>query len=134
MDFSDRDSLSVEIGIRLKKAREGANFTQEKAAEELTKRGFLNANGEPIGLSVIANWEQGTRAPRDLRMVMALADIYRVSYGWLLCDPGAPENREEATLIQKFRNTDERGKRMIQGTADAQPVYEIDRRVSNDGT
>lgn len=133
MDHSDRDSLSVEIGNRLAKARVGAKMTQEQAAEELTKKGFRNSNGGAIGNTVIANWEQGKRSPRDLRMVMALADIYGVSYSWLLCDPGAPESREEITLIQKFRHTDERGKRAIQGIADAQPIYDIDRRATSNG-
>ena len=106
---------------------------QHEAAEELTKRGFRNDKGEAIGPSLIANWEQGKRSPRDLRMLMELANIYQVSYAWLVCDPGAPQDRQEITLIEKYRDTDERGKRAIQGIADAQPVYEIDRRAKREG-
>jgi len=133
MKFSDRDSLSEEIGNRLSKARKDADMKQHEAAEELTKRGFRNDKGEAIGPSLIANWEQGKRSPRDLRMLMELANIYQVSYAWLVCDPGAPQDRQEITLIEKYRDTDERGKRAIQGIADAQPVYEIDRRAKREG-
>jgi transcriptional regulator with XRE-family HTH domain len=134
MDFHDRDSLSKEIGRRLSKARNNAGFTQQDAAEQLTRRGFSNDKGEAIGYSLIANWEQGTRTARDLRMIMALAEFYRVSYAWILCAPDAPDapkDQQERVLLGKYRGTDERGRKAIQGVADAQPVYPLDREGSD---
>lgn len=136
MDFHDRDSLSKEIGKRLSKARNDADLTQAQAADHLTRMGFRNNIGEAIGASLVANWEQGIRTPRDLRQLMALADLYRVSYAWLLCAPDAPQDQQERTLLAKYRGTDERGKRMIQGIADTQPVYSVgqEREDEKDGT
>lgn len=134
MKYDDRESLGKEIGKRLSKARKEAKYKQREAAEELTRRGFRNEKGEAIGPSLIANWEQGKRSPRDLRMMMALADYYGVSYAWLLCAPGAPDNQDENVLLEKYRLTDERGRRAIQGVADAQPVYDVDRTNKKTGS
>jgi transcriptional regulator with XRE-family HTH domain len=109
-----------EVGKRLKVARESADITQEIAAERLGR-----ALGKELPSSRIGNYEQGTRLPDPL-VIQILCSIYgNISPSAILGFPDAIMGKDEQALFEKYRTTDDRGKRAIHGVADAQSGYEV---------
>lgn len=106
-----------EVGIRLKKAREAAGETQASAAIKLGK-----ATGSEIEPSRIGNYEQGKRLP-DPPVMRLLCEIYGTWPSTIYGFEEAPASKEEAVLLMKFRETDDRGRKAIQGIAESQPTY-----------
>lgn len=120
----EMQTFKDELGLRLKNARLTANETQASAAEKLSQR-----LGKLIEPSRIGNYEQGNRLPDPLT-VMHLCEIYGAMPSLIYGFPEAPATREEAALVMKYRQTDDRGRRAIQSLAESQPLYEIGERKS----
>lgn len=110
-----------ETGRRLKAARNAAGKTQEDAAAYLAAE-----TGEPCPPSRIGNWEQGTRLISPVALQI-LCNLYGVSPSTIYGFDDAPKDAAELALLEKYRNTDDRGKRAIHGVADAQPSYIVTR-------
>lgn len=122
-----REALSEyrrKIGQRLARARNEAKLTQAQAAAALSRMGHVNNEGGPLPPSRIGNYEQGQRLPDPL-LVKDLCEIYRVFPSAIYGFEEAPQTPDEAALTMKYRKTDDRGKRALQGVADAQPSYVI---------
>ena len=80
----------MEIGKKLKNARIKAEFTQEKAAEEID-----------VSRQTISNWENEKSYP-DIISVIALSDLYSVSLDELLKgDQKMTEHLAESTNVVK---------------------------------
>lgn len=80
----------MEIGKKLKNARIKAEFTQEKAAEEID-----------VSRQTISNWENEKSYP-DIISVIALSDLYSVSLDELLKgDQKMTEHLAESTDVVK---------------------------------
>lgn len=106
-------SLKEEIGRRIRDARNRKGWSQEELARET---GWLKK-------SRIGNYEQGTRTPGP-EEARALANPLGVSAAWILCvDDDSTLPADERALLEKYRASDERGKRTIQGVAESQPTY-----------
>lgn len=120
----DMQTFKDELGLRLRSARLAANETQTTAAEKLSER-----LGKVIEPSRIGNYEQGTRLPDPLT-VMHLCEIYGAMPSLIYGFPEAPATREEAALVMKYRQTDDRGRRAIQSLAESQPLYDVGERKS----
>lgn len=114
----DQHAHTRMTGARLRAARKAAGLTQEQAANHLASH-----TGEPCPPSRIGNWEQGTRliGPAALQI---LAKLYGASPSSIYGFDDAPSKPDELALLEKYRGTDDRGKRAIQGIADAQPTYD----------
>lgn len=117
MDYEDRiQQLRRDLGARLKQIREDKKLSQAQVAARLG-----DALGKPLPASRIGNYEQGTRLPNPID-IMLLAMILETTesalYGF---EDGI--STDERALLGKYRQTDERGKKTIQGIADAQPPY-----------
>jgi transcriptional regulator with XRE-family HTH domain len=112
------------LSERLRKARIAAGESQSSAAHKLSER-----IGKPVEPSRIGNYEQGIRLP-DPVTVLNLSEIYRTKPSYIYGFEDAPINPEEETLLKKYRQTDERGKRAIQSLAESQPPYEVTERKS----
>ena len=103
------------MGARLKAARAAAGLSQADVARLMGE-----ATGEQVPPSRIGNYEQGKRSPNPFDLQI-LADICRVSVAELYGLPGAALGEDELTLLKKYRQTDERGRKAIHSVADAQP-------------
>lgn len=119
MDSKTRKSAyRKEVGGRLKAARIDSKIgTQADVAAGLSR-----LMGETIEPSAIGNYEQGTRLP-DPITVQHLCSLYQVSPSAIYGFNDAPASKEEQTLLQKYRMTDDRGRRAIQSIAESQPAY-----------
>lgn len=107
-----------EVGRRLKAARlEAKAGTQAEVASKLSA-----ALGETIEPSAIGNYEQGTRLPDPITM-QSLCALYGASPSAVYGFNDAPQSRDEELLLQKYRMTDDRGRRAIQSIAESQPAY-----------
>src|SRR3546814_7408008 len=80
------------------------------------------AMGETIEPSAIGNYEQGTRLP-DPITIQHLCSLYQASPSAIYGFDDAPASKEEEALLHKYRMTDDRGRRAIQGVAESQPAY-----------
>jgi len=108
-------SVSMEIGSRIRSAREAKGWSQETLARHLSG----------IKKSRLGNWEQGTRRP-GVEEAQQLSRALEVSVAFLLCvDEESSLSTDEKTLIAKYRMADNRGKGTIQGVADSQSAYQI---------
>lgn len=107
----------LETGRRLKAARNAAGITQEEAAAFLAKE-----TGEACPPSRVGNWEQGTRLISPVALQI-LSRYYGASPSAIYGFSDAPRGSDEVNLLEKYRGTDDRGKRVIHGVADAQPSY-----------
>lgn len=76
--------MDMEIGIKLKKARNEKGITQEQAAEALG-----------VSRQTISNWENNKSYP-DIISVIKMSDIYSVSLDHLL--------KEEKSMKQTYQN------------------------------
>lgn len=116
MNYEERvNALRQELGQRIQDARKRAKLTQQQLATALS-----DLTGTVIGESRIGNYEQGTRLP-DPITVHLIAQILGTTASALY---GLPENdlsQEELALVNKYRQTDDRGRRVIQGVAESQP-------------
>ena len=114
---NQRDSYTVAVGKRLADARRNASprITQARAAEL-----FANETGEEISSQAIANYEQGIRLPSP-PTVAVLCRIYGTATApAVLGLEDGPQNMREATLLQKYRLADDRGKYAIDRIADVE--------------
>ena len=75
--------------------------------------------GRTFTSSRIANYEHGTRA-MDLEIVKQLSEILGVDPAWLACfiDDDDQMKPTERALLQNYRATDERGRRLISRVAE----------------
>ena len=128
MNTDDKlEQYKRDVGQRLQAARIAAGETQATAAAKLSER--LQPEQEPIPPSRIGNYEQGLRLPDPLVM-QTLCEIYGTWPSAIYGFAEAPTTTEEAVLIQKYRQTDDRGRRAIQGIAESQPTYVETRKRS----
>lgn len=74
----------MDIGSKIKEARINANYTQEKAADELC-----------VSRQTISNWETGKTYP-DIMSVIKISDLYNISLDCLLKD--SDKENKEATM------------------------------------
>lgn len=118
MGKDQKQAYRKEIGRRLKEARKRAGISSQQAASEQAS----TILGEELQQSRLGNYEQGIRLPDPL-VVRALCQVYGVSPSFIYGFEEAPHNPEEVALIQKYRMTDERGRRAIQGVAEHQPPF-----------
>lgn len=103
-----------ESGIRLRHARLEKNLTLNDVASKI----------EGMSASRISNYEQGIRSmgPAD---AASIGDVLDISAAYLLCLDDTVLSPTEQALIDNYRHSDERGRQMIRGIADAQSTYEI---------
>lgn len=110
------------VGKRLKEARVASGIgSQADVAKKLTE-----LTGETVEPSRIGNYEQGSRLPDPL-MLKILCNLYGTWPSTIYGFAEAPASKDESVLLEKYRHTDDRGRRAIQGIADTQPGYEVDR-------
>lgn len=119
MDYDQRKlEYRREVGRRLKAARETSGLTQEEAADRLGK-----ALQKDIPPSRIGNYEQGTRLP-DPIVIQILSEIYGTAAASAIAGfADAPTGPDEQALLEKYRQTDDRGKRAIHSVAETQSAY-----------
>jgi len=104
-------NYKAESGLRLKSARMTKGMKLQGLADLTTN----------LSKSRISNYEQGLRL-MDPDAAHQLAKVLGISAAWLLCvddEPGL--SPDELALLNKYRQTDERGKKNIQSIADTQP-------------
>lgn len=116
---NDMNTYKREVGRRLKAARVSAGLNQGQAADALGRE-----LGRAIQDSRIGNYEQGSRLPDPITLQI-LCDLYGASPSAILGFTDAASTPDESALLKKYRLTDDRGKRAIQGVADSQPTYEM---------
>lgn len=85
---------------------------------------LASETGDPCPPSRIGNWEQGTRLISPVALQI-LSKYYGTSPSIIYGFDDAPTSSDEAKLLEKYRETDDRGKRAIHGVADAQPSYTV---------
>ena len=117
MDYQERkQAIKRALGARLKEFREAKRLSQAELARLMGQ-----ATASEVPASRIGNYEQGTRLPSPIDIAI-LAEILETSeaeiYGFASGVTG-----EERVLLHKYRLTDDRGRKTIQGIADAQPTY-----------
>lgn len=106
-------TLNKKIGQRLRTAR----MAQRLSLAELAAR------TKTLSKSRISNYEQGIRR-MGLEEALELAEALDLTATYLLClDDTSPLTPGEWTLIERYRNTDERGRETIMRVADAQGSY-----------
>lgn len=103
------------LGARLQAARVAAGLSQADVARLMGE-----ATGEQVPPSRIGNYEQGKRSPNPFDLQI-LAEVCRVSVAELYGLPGAALGEDEKALLEKYRQTDDRGRKAIHSVADAQP-------------
>ena len=108
-----------QTGIRMKAAREAAQLTQQQAVDHLSI-----LKGSAIPASRVGNYEQGKRLP-DPVTLLQLCALYGSSPSAIYGFTDVPQGSDENALMKKYRSTDDRGKRAIQGIADAQPSHDL---------
>lgn len=117
--------LRLRVGRRLKAAREASGVgTQAQAAKLLSE-----LVGEVIEPSRIGNYEQGLRLP-DPIILSHLCEIYRTWPSAIYEFPEAPTSEDEVELLNRYRSTDDRGRKAIHGVADSQPTYSVKRTTN----
>lgn len=103
--------FKTESGQRLRSARKAKALTLDELAATTG-----------LGASRISNYEQGLRY-MDPDVAHHLARVLGVRASWLMCvDDDDNMTPAERALLLKFRQTDKRGKQMIQSVADTQPT------------
>lgn len=106
-------TLNKKIGQRLRAAR----TSQKLSLAELAAR------TKTLSKSRISNYEQGIRR-MGLEEALELAEALDLTATYLLClDDTSPLTPHEWTLIERYRQTDERGREMIMRVADVQGSY-----------
>lgn len=114
------DELKTEIGQRLREARTKSGIGSQATAAKL----LSDALGETVEPSRIGNYEQGTRLP-DPVTISALCAIYSTWPSAIYGFDEAPASPDESKLLERYRQTDDRGRRAIQGVAESQPTYDV---------
>lgn len=89
---------------RFKQLRKDANFTQEEIAAKLN-----------VSKGTIGNYETGTRSPRKLEDLEAIADLFNVEIDYLLgrTDSKPVYTLEEVWIIDRYRVANENTKAAI---------------------
>lgn len=82
---------SMDFSTRLKELRERNEMTQEDLA------GILKITRQAVG-----NYEQGTRFPKDEKLLTKIADIFDVSLDYLLGRINIYEKAEDVELIDRI--------------------------------
>lgn len=111
-----KDPLAIAIGERLAAARAKSGMSQAELAAAVSRM-----MGDDVAPSRIANYEQGVRTMR-VEMAPFLARALGVTPSYLYGFTEAAQSPDELALLTKYRVTDERGRRAIQGVADDQPA------------
>ncbi|MDY7544720.1 helix-turn-helix transcriptional regulator [Glaciimonas sp. Gout2] len=107
-------SLKIEVGRRLKQAREATGKTLVETCAEVP------------GLSPtrLSNWENGTRTA-DLQIVKKLAKIYLTGASYLMTLEDEPPDPRSTLLITLYRATDIRGQEAILRVAEMESKYTV---------
>jgi transcriptional regulator with XRE-family HTH domain len=112
-------------------ARARAGISQPELAAAVSRM-----MGKEITPTRIANYEQGVRTLR-VEMAPYIARALGVTPSYLYGFEDAAQSPEELALLNKYRMTDDRGRKVIHGVADNQPAaYEaaVDTSNSRDST
>lgn len=114
LNYSDRMTISKQIGQRLRAAR----LAHKYSLSELASR------TRTLSKSRISNYEQGIRR-MGIEEAQELAEaLDGVTPAYLLClDDASPLSEDEWRLIQRYRRTDARGRDVILQVADIQGNY-----------
>jgi len=114
------DERKIEAGHRLRKARMDAGF--EKRSDAIAALSM--AYDDKYSYSGYGNYEQGIR-PFGPEEAEDFAAVFKCSAAWLLCLSGAtPVKPDEIALLDNYRATDDRGKRVISRVAEQErPDY-----------
>ncbi len=106
--------LTKKIGLRLRGARQAQQLSLSALA---TRTGALSK-------SRISNYEQGIRRMGLEEATALSAALGNVTPTYLLClDDAGLFSQQEQTLLEHFRNSDERGREMIAKVAEFQAAY-----------
>ena len=107
-------SLKIEVGRRLKQAREATGKTLVETCDKVP------------GLSPtrLSNWENGTRTA-DLQIVKKLAKIYLTGASYLMTLEDEPPDPKSTLLIALYRATDPRGQEAILRVAEMESKYTV---------
>ena len=111
------------FGARLRKARKGANISQENLALKLAEKGILGKDDNPLSQPTIGSWERGKRYPENELTFYVLAEILGIFPSALLGFEEAPQNEDEALVLKQYREADLRGKQQIKLVAGNQVQY-----------
>jgi len=111
----------IESGRRLREARLREGF---ETLDQLADAAGLDFKGRPFTVSKISNWERGYRAIHP-EIAKQLSKILNCSAGWLLCldDTDGTLMPTERALLENYRATDDRGKRLISRVAEQESPY-----------
>lgn len=110
----------MKIGERIKQARGEAGLSQPQLAQ------LCGWDSQ----SRISQYETGKNEPA-LDDIERIAEALGVSFGWLASGEEQfhieknPITSEERALIDNYRHSDDRGRKMIRGIAAAQSAYKI---------
>lgn len=111
-----KDPLAISVGERMAAARAKAGISQPELAAVVSRM-----MGKEITPTRIANYEQGVRTLR-VEMAPYIARALGVTPSYLYGFDDAAQSPEEMSLLEKYRLTDDRGRRVIHGVADNQPA------------
>lgn len=112
-----------EIGRKLRERRHARGWTLEELAERT----------ESLSPSAISNYEQGIRTPKPGTLV-ELARALDVAPARLAgLDDESTLSAAERTLLERFRQTDARGRDQILSTAAQQPTADHEQQTERDG-
>jgi len=113
--------IKKESGRRLREARIRAGF---ETIDQLADAAGLDFKGRAYTVSKISNYERGYRAIHP-EIAKQLSRILQCSAGWLLCldDTDNVLRPDEQALLDNFRATDERGKKVIARVAEEERPY-----------
>lgn len=114
------DDLCMKIGERIKQARAEASLSQPQLAQ------LCGWDSQ----SRISQYETGKNEP-GLDDIKRVAEALGVSFGWLASGEEQfhidknPLTSEEKALVDNYRHSDERGRKMIRGIAESQSDFKI---------
>jgi len=112
-----RDALSVEMGRRLKVARDFLGLKVPQLSRDITQLASTMPPDKlrrliPLMPSRISNWEQGTKQI-GVREAWSLARVLQTDPAYLLCLEDHPMTPQERELLKNFRALPERERTRI---------------------
>jgi transcriptional regulator with XRE-family HTH domain len=112
-----RDPLSVEMGRRLRLARDFVGLSLHKLSDGIDELIKARKPGKlrlliPLGASRVSNWEQGLKQI-GVREAWSVAQLLQTDPAWLLCLTDHAMTPQEKDLLRHFRALPERLRNQI---------------------